>query len=242
MEPNSIDIEKMFAEAVKASEDTGEKAPEIYGDGYRETAKQADTEVLEQDTPKKRTPELKPPSPSFEQSPEPVPRATPTIPKQEPLVKQPVPRADFLPNKKITVESITKIIEMKQLLDKYNPTEKEFVTGYFQSEKDDVAQVIYSALTANQRDLDALNKIVVAKKHTAADRAFYLMDLDNNSIEAVYEQVSLIVGEVGETERVRDNNKIKVCRTLERAISEMPDDVFLYIKRLQDFTNKALAQ
>lgn len=222
MEPNNIDIKEMFAEAVKTSENNGEKAPEIYGDGYREIAKQADTEVLEQNTPKKRTPELKSPSPSFEQ--------------------QPVPKAAFLPNKKITVESITKIIEMKQLLDKYNPTEKEFVTSYFQSEKDDIAQVIYSALTANQRDLDALNKIVVAKKHTAAERAFYLMDLDNNSIEAVYEQVSLIVGEVGERERVGDNNKIKVCRTLERAISEMPDDVFLYIKRLQDFTNKALAQ
>lgn len=140
----------------------------------------------------------------------------------------------------LSVDSIDKIIKMKETLDSYDKKELEFVMGYFQKDKKDAPEIIYSALTIERRGLDALNKIVKARNNTAAERAFYLMELDNGSIEAIYEQIEMIAGGLEETPSVNTSNKIEICRTLENAIANMSNDVFKFIDKLQEFTNIAI--
>lgn len=246
MDFDKFDIDQMFAEAAGAAEETGEKDPENYG----KNPPKAEFEVKTK--PKKETskakPEAKVEQPKVEQEKpkveKPVERPV-EKPKQEPVKDRLGPLLKQN-DKRITidglnVESISRIIEMKEILDNYNATELKFVKGYFQNEKGAPAEIIYKALTTNTRGLDALNKIVLARGHTAADRAFYLMELDFNSIEAIHEQVDLLTGELEDAGKVTEINKIKICRLLEKAISEMPDDVFLYINKLQEFTNKAIS-
>lgn len=249
MDFDKFDIDQMFAEAAGAAENTGEKDPENYG----KNPPKAEVEVKTK--PKKETnkakPEAKVEQPKVEQEKpveKPVERPVEKPvekPKQEPVKDRLGPLLKQNDKRIITdglnVESINRIIEMKEILDNYNATELKFVKGYFQNEKGAPAEIIYKALTANTRGLDALNKIVLARGHTAADRAFYLMELDFNSIEAIYEQVDLLTGELEDAGKVTEINKIKICRLLEKAISEMPDDVFLYINKLQEFTNKAIS-
>lgn len=141
----------------------------------------------------------------------------------------------------LSVKAIEKVIKMKETLDNYEAKELEFVKGYFQQDEESSSEIIFSALTIERRGLDALNKIVIARNHSAAERAFYLMELDNNSIESIYEQIELIVGGFDKpTPAVSASNKIEVCRILENSIANMPDDVFKFIDKLQDFTNIAL--
>lgn len=243
---DKLDIDQMFAEAAGAAESTGEKDPENYG----KNPPKAEFEVKTK--PKKETnkvkPEVKVEQPKVEQEkPKVEKRVERSVekPKQEPVKDRLGPLLKQNDKKVITdglnVESIGRIIEMKEILDNYNATELNFVKGYFQNEKGTPAEIIYKALTANTRGLDALNKIVIARGHTAADRAFYLMELDFNSIEAIHEQVELLIGELEDVGKVTEINKIKICRILEKAISEMPDDIFVYINKLQEFTNKAIS-
>jgi hypothetical protein len=142
----------------------------------------------------------------------------------------------------LNVELVEKIIKMKEILDSYENKELEFVKGYFNHDGKEIgaSEVIFSALTIDKRGLDALSKIVIARNHDAAERAFYLMELDNYSIEAIHEQVNLIVGELDSISSVNSSNKIQVCRLIENAISSMPSDAFKLINKLQDFTNIAI--
>lgn len=248
---DGLDIESMFAEAVEASENTGEKDPTSYG----KNAKKED--VKEIDKEKKKIESAKSPEKSIQNKKENKVIEQPIAKQPEREIKSEIKRPEMKkeiesqntlsqkPLVKINAESldvlsITRIIEMKEILDNYNERERAFIQGYFQQDKDSVAEIIYSALTAEQRGLDALNKIVVAREHSSAERAFYLMELDNNSIEAIHEQINLLTGELDNIDGITDINKIKVCRTLEGAISKMDNNVFLYINKLQEFASKAL--
>lgn len=249
---DGLDIENMFAEAIEASENTGEKDPTTYGkNSKKEVAKDADKEnqktestkpienlthnkkvekPIEQPvTIKQSEKEIKSEVKESEVKKEIEPHNTLS---QKPLVKINIESLDVL--------SITRIIEMKEILDNYNERERAFIQGYFQQDNDSVAEIIYSALTAEQKGLDALNKIVIAREHSSAERAFYLMELDNNSIEAIHEQINLLTGELDNIDGINNVNKIKVCRILESVISKMDNNVFLYINKLQEFASKAL--
>lgn len=239
---DKLDIDQMFAEAAGAAENTGEKDPENYSKNPPKAEVKVETKSKKETN--KAKPESKVEQPKIEQEKPKVERPV-EKPKQEPVKDRLGPLLKQNDKKVITdglnVESIGRIIEMKEILDNYNATELKFVKGYFQNEKGTPAEIIYKALTANTRGLDALNKIVIARGHTAADRAFYLMELDFNSIEAIHEQVDLLTGELEDVGKVTEINKIKICRILEKAISEMPDDIFVYINKLQEFTNKAIS-
>lgn len=248
---DGLDIENMFAEAVGASENTGEKDPTTYGkNSKKEVAKDTDKENQKTESIKsieKLTDNEK----SIEQ-----PVTIKQIKQPEKEIKSEVKESKIKkeveshntsqkPFVKINTESldvlsITRIIEMKEILDNYNERERTFIQGYFQQDNDYVAEIIYSALTAEQRGLDALNKIVIAREHSSAERAFYLMELDNNSIEAIHEQINLLTGELENIDGINNVNKIKICRTLESVISKMDNNVFLYINKLQEFASKAL--
>lgn len=242
MDFDKLDIDQMFAEAAGAAENTGEKDPENYSKNPPKAEVKVETKSKKETN--KAKPESRVEQPKIEQENPKVERPV-EKPKQEPVKDRLGPLLKQNDKKVITdglnVESIGRIIEMKEILDNYNATELKFVKGYFQNEKGTPAEIIYKALTANTRGLDALNKIVIARGHTAADRAFYLMELDSNSIEAIHEQVDLLTGELEDVGKVTEINKIKICRILEKAISEMPDDVFVYINKLQEFTNKAIS-
>lgn len=242
MDFDKLDIDQMFAEAAGAAENTGEKDPENYSKNPPKAEVKVETKSKKETN--KAKPEVKVEQPKVEQEKPKVERPV-EKPKQEPVKDRLGPLLKQNDKKVITdglnVESIGRIIEMKEILDNYNATELKFVKGYFQNEKGTPAEIIYKALTANTRGLDALNKIVIARGHTAADRAFYLMELDFNSIEAIHEQVDLLTGELEDVGKVTEINKIKICRILEKAISEMPDDIFVYINKLQEFTNKAIS-
>lgn len=239
---DKLDIDQMFAEAAGAAENTGEKDPENYSKNPPKAEVKVETKSKKETN--KAKPESRVEQPKIEQENPKVERPV-EKPKQEPVKDRLGPLLKQNDKKVITdglnVESIGRIIEMKEILDNYNATELKFVKGYFQNEKGTPAEIIYKALTANTRGLDALNKIVIARGYTAADRAFYLMELDFNSIEAIHEQVDLLTGELEDIGKVTEINKIKICRILEKAISEMPDDVFVYINKLQEFTNKAIS-
>lgn len=244
-------IEEMFAAAATAAEDTGEGNV-----GGKEEVKKVEpkVETKPKETPKavEPKPEPKPepkveekqPEPKVETKPEPekeVSREPEREPEREPLVSS---KERGIIHQGISEDSIYRILEMNALFNKFSDTEKKFVSKYFGIDPKDesvLPKVIYETLTADRRSLDALNKIVVARNETPAERAFYLMDLDNNSIEAIYEQVDLLTGDLGNTGRVNNENKIKVCRAIEASISSMPNDVFAYIDKLQSFANKALS-
>lgn len=239
---DKLDIDQMFAEAAGAAENTGEKDPENYSKNPPKAEVKVETKSKKETNKAKSEPKVE--QPKIEQEKPKVERPV-EKPKQEPVKDRLGPLLKQNDKRVITdglnVESIGRIIEMKEILDNYNATELKFVKGYFQNEKGTPAEIIYKALTANTRGLDALNKIVIARGYTAADRAFYLMELDFNSIEAIHEQVDLLTGELEDIGKVTEINKIKICRILEKAISEMPDDVFVYINKLQEFTNKAIS-
>lgn len=245
MKFTGLNVEDMFAEAVNASENTGEDNPENYGKDATKNNKVAlKTEEkikVKEETPKINSKSIKENKSQNADKDNVKDETQMMIDKKErlgPLIKSDNNRL----NENVNIKSIERIIEMKDILDNYNTTELKFVKGYFQHEKGTHAEIIYKALTANYRGLNALNKIVAARGHTSADRAFYLMELDNNSISDIYEQVDLLTGELGEPGKVSEINKIKVCRVLEKSIAEMADDVFTYINRLQEFTNKAISE
>lgn len=244
---DGLDLEDMFAEAVEASESTAGDNPELYSKNAKikdpvievvkepvvtkqpETAKEIIQPVVE--AKKEVVEKIERPVEIIKEVEKPI-----VIEKVEPLIK-PQENVDL---SNINVNVINRIIEMKEILDNYSDREKSFIKGYFQNEDDHISQVIYSALTANRRGLDALNKITTARGHKSAERAFYLMELDNNSVEAIYEQINLLTGELDNLDRVNDSNKIKICRSLEKVIADMDESVFLYINKLQEFTSKAL--
>lgn len=238
-----MDIEKMFAEAASAAEDTGEKIP---GEKPKEeSVKVTQTEVIK--------PQEKKDEPKVQQVTEQskIEKTTPTV---EPKVEQPEPKfvePERKPNvpvssgKGVTEESIEKILLMNMTFDKFDKTQKDFVSSYFQLEETaepNVSKVIFKALVASQRDLDALKKIVEAKGFDPAERAFFLMGLENIIIEDIYEQLDLLTGELGQAGKVNELNKLAVCRKIEHVISGMPKDMFTYIERLQEFTNIAISK
>lgn len=245
---NFDDIEKMFAAAAEAEEDTGE------GNVGGKTVNQEKPKPKEQPKP---TPKVEKPKPAEEPKATPKPKVEPKPePKPEPILRQerrsePEARKSlvgsktetlFDVNKGISEKSITKVLRMSAEFSKLQKNEKLFVAGYFQSDEADefaVPKIIYGALTANVRNLEALERITTAKREDPAERAFYLMDLNNDNIEAIYEQVELLTGELGEIERVNSENKINICRKIEKAISGMPDDIFSYIDKLRRLTSIA---
>lgn len=238
----SLDIDEMFAAAASAAEDTGEDDV-----GGKEDAKKAEVEKPKA-KPAGKTVETEKPAP--EKAPEkavekPIEKESKIAekPKRTPIAKQ--AGGIMGASKEITEASIAKILDMNETFEKFTENQKSFVSGYFQLEEDEsdnISKIIYRALTASERDLDALAKIVVAKGKEPADRAFFLMELDNSVVEDVYEQVELLTGELGQSGRVTDKNKLKVCRKVEGVIDKMPKDVFTYIEKLQVFTNKAISK
>ena len=235
------DIDAMFKEAAGAAEETGEG--NVGGKSTIEPTK---------------------PEPRLDPKPQPQAQPKPEESKPEPAKKtEPVAKVDTVKEKApenipvltekptggilntqkgVTEDSIGRILDMNETFAKFDETQKDFVSGYFQLEEGekDISKVIYRALIASQRDLDALKKIVKAKGYAAAERAFYLMGLENSIIEDIYEQVEILTGELGAKGNVTDSNKLNVCRKIEGVIAEMPKDVFTYIEKLQIFTNKAV--
>lgn len=218
-----LDIDEMFAAAASAAEDTGEDDV-----GEKEEVRETKVEKAKAKPAEKIVEAEKP---AEEKS------------KSIPTVKQ--TGGIMGASREITEASIEKILDMNKTFEKFTESQKSFVSGYFQleeNESNNVSKIIYRALTASERDLDALDKIVIAKGKEPADRAFFLMELDNSVIEDVYEQVELLTGELGQPGRVTDTNKLKVCRKVEGVIDKMPKDVFTYIEKLQMFTNKAISK
>lgn len=256
------DIDKMFAEAAGAAEDTGEKGMGMYSDDPKETKEPAKADVKEPvavTKPEVKTetkPEVKTKQDPVKQEPvkkvepakkpEPAKKAekeeAPKPVESKPVVQDRQAGGILNSSKGITEEAIGRILDMNETFAKFDDTQKDFVSGYFQLEEGNknVSTVVYRALIASKRDLDALSQIVVAKGHSAAERAFFLMGLENYNIEDIYEQVELLTGDLGEVGQVTDGNKLKVCRKVEGVIAEMPKDVFTYIEKLQQFTDKAL--
>lgn len=257
---NFDDIEKMFAAAADAEEDTGEG--NFGGTATKQEQPKPAPKVEKQEPVEKPKVSPKPkPEPKVEAAPEPKvePKPEPKVePKPEPKkTARPEPKPEtesrrslvgsktetlFDVNKGVSEDSITKILRMNSEFNKLQKNEKLFVSGYFQSDGADdfaIPKVIFGALTANVRDLDALERITTAKRENPAERAFYLMDLNNDNIEAIYEQVELLTGELGKSDRVSNENKIQVCRKIEKAISGMPDDIFAYIDKLRKLTGIA---
>lgn len=229
-----VDINAMFAEAAGAAE--ADKDDKLVGG--KTPPKEEHTQVSK---PAEQTKEKDYSRPS--EVVKPVEEVKPEIfetPKQAAEVKKEPIIQSQRTVKGLSVENIGKVIKMKETLDSYDKKELEFVMGYFQKDEKDAPEIIYSALTIERRGLDALHKIVAARNSTAAERAFYLMELDNGSIEAIYEQIEMIAGGLEETPSVNTNNKIQICRTLESAIANMSNDVFKFIHRLQEFTNIAI--
>ena len=243
-----IDDEAMFANAAAASEDTGEKDMSNY------TVEKKDAPAIE-DAILRRKPVSKP-----DQTPTPVkvtedlkkakeskkvevvvkPEKTKEHEKEE--VVKPKQVEQFNHKQGITPDSVRKILEMSEVLGSYKTDEREFVKRYFNSNESHDAEVIYAALTANPRELDALNKIVVAKNQSSADRAFYLMELNNEAVGDIFEQIQLLTDELGDAGTVTDGNKLKVCRAIEKVIADMPTEMFTYIHKLQEFTTKAITK
>lgn len=252
MEFNGLDVDSMFAAAAGAAEDSGEKEMDNYGKNPKDNkSTKTTTAVAEPPKVEKKVEPVKvEPVKQPERKPEPVPAPTPVRevvketardPEPKPLLNE-RPSGIINTSKGITEDAIGKILEMNQIYTKFDDTQKEFVSGYFKLDEGDngVEKVIYKALIASQRDLDALSKIVDAKGFDPAGRAFFLMELDNSIIEDVFEQVELLTGELGKSSRVTDSNKLTICRKIEGIISEMDKDVFTYIEKLQTFTNKAV--
>lgn len=258
-----MDIEKMFAAAATAAEDTNEGNV-----GGKETVKESPKEerrsnpapvkqepVKKPDTEKQKNEELsKGATKAKEEASASENTGTRNNGKDKDIYVTPhtekTEREPIVSSKDrgiiksgVTQDSITKILEMSTVFSKFSATEKEFVARYFGLEvadKDLVAGVVYSALTANERELDAISKLVIARGESPAERAFYLMGLDNNSVEAVAEQVDLLTGDLGNVGRVNSENKIAVCRKIESSISSMTNDVFAYIVKLQAFAHIAI--
>ena len=228
---NGINIDQMFAEAASAAEETGEKDPKKYSEQGAVVEPSLETK----------------PEPALEIKPESVAEVKPTpAPEIQPELKskvesKPLPVEPVLGNR-LTVLDVSKVLQMKKVLDTYNDTERNFIMRYFESSEALEAEVIFNALTKNPNELEALSNIVKARKSSAAERAFYLMDLSNEDIIAIYDEVELLTGELGESGTLTDKNKISVCRSIEKAISAMPEEVFAYIDKLQEFTSKAISE
>lgn len=242
-----MDIEKMFADAAAAAEDTGEKG--VGEKPKQEPAKVTQTEVVKPQE-KKEAPKAEP---VVEQPAVSEPKAeklTPVVETskvEEPKIVEPErkPNVPVSTGKGVTEDAIEKILLMNMTFDKFDKTQKDFVSSYFQLEESaepSVSKVIFKALVASQRDLDALKKIVEAKGFEPAERAFFLMGLENMIIEDIYEQLDLLTGELGQAGKVNESNKLAVCRKIEGVVSAMPKDVFTYIERLQEFTNIAISK
>lgn len=241
-----IDDEAMFANAAAASEDTGEKDMSYY------TLEKKDEPAIEdailrrkpvsksEQTPVKVAEDLK----KAKKEKETI-AAVKSIEGKEPKeieVVKPKQAEQFNHKQGITPNSVRKILEMSQVLGSYKADEREFVKRYFNSNESHDAEVIYAALTANPRELDALNKIVIAKNQSSADRAFYLMELNNEAIGDIFDQIQLLTDELGSSGTVTDKNKLKVCRAIEKVIADMPTEMFAYIHKLQEFTTKAITK
>lgn len=257
----STDIDKMFQEAAGAAEETGEKDLGAYSQTPTKHVEPTNTVSKEPQTVAKTEPAKQPEKPVEVKRQEPIkkeetvqtkPESTykPVEKKSEPVkVEERKPSTQdrnhggiISTSKGITEESIGRILDMNKIFDQFDDSQKDFVSGYFQldEDEDDVSKIIYRALVASQRDIDALSKIVEARSYQAAERAFFLMGLDNSSIEDIYEQVDLLTGELGDSGKVTDSNKLNLCRKIEGVIAAMPKDVFTYIEKLQQFTNKAV--
>lgn len=239
MDFNGLDIDKMFEVAAGAAEDTGEKDPALLGKKEQKIVVKEDTVPEKTEKRKKVQETIQPeekvvPKPkqfeSFEQKREPVrERLGPRIGGKNTLAEG------------ITINSIQKIIEMKAILEKYKKDEVDFAESYFNTDTGNTSDLIYRALNANVRSLEALDNIVEAKGKQSAERAFYLMELGIGEISSIIEQINLLTGALEEFDRVTETNKIKACRELERIISEMDNNIFIYIEKLQLFTNKAIS-
>lgn len=241
MDFNELDIDKMFEAAAGAAEDTGEKDPALLGKKEQKIVVKEDTvpekterrkKVQETIQPEEKVVPVPKPKPfeSFEQKREPVrERLGPRIGGKNTLEEG------------ITINSIQKIIEMKAILEKYKKDEVDFAESYFNTDSGNISDLIYRALNANVRSLEALDNIVEAKGKQSAERAFYLMELGIGEISSIIEQINLLTGALDEFDRVTETNKITACRGLERIISEMDNNIFIYIEKLQLFTNKAIS-
>lgn len=168
----------------------------------------------------------------------------PVVKEKEPVVKETktVEKRRFNVNEEgLTRRAVEKILVMNNKLNSYTKEEKDFVVAYFGKEnKEGNAEAIYSALTADPRELKALNIIVLAKKKDSAERAFYLMELDNFVISDVFKQVSMLPGKLEDFGEITNQNKLKVCREIEKAIANMPPKAVASLSKLQEFTKEAL--
>lgn len=229
-----IDIEKMFKEAAAAGEDTGEGNV-----GGKETIKK---EIQSTPTPAKQNTPAPQNAPASK--PEPVVQAPTPVSKPEPVVQTPTPVA--VPPKRIaaiqteglTENLISKILLMNMKLESFDVKQQGFVSGYFGIEDKSPETVIFKALTASQSDLNALKNLVTSRSLDPAERAFFLIGLSNMELDDIQEQLKLITGEF-EPIRTNDSNKLDVCRKTEKLISSLQKDIFVYIEKLQDFTNLA---
>lgn len=243
---NGLDLDEMFKDAVKASEDTGEDnvgektakdSPKKAEPTPKETHKpevKAKPEPVK--APKKEPkPEPKYVEPAVEKEPE---RRAPLIQKEEKLgpIRQARPSVN---TDRIDADAIGRILDMDKILNEYSTDELNFVQGYLNVDNGDYANIIHKALITSRRDLEALDEIVEARSKDYAERAFYLMELDPVTIRNVYNQIDIIVGGLEHIDSVTDSNKINICRTIEKHISNMDKNQFSLINKLQIFTNKA---
>ena len=236
-----MDIEKMFAEAAAASEDTGEGNV-----GGKETAKKeaqsAPTPTKQNTSAPQSTPAPKPEPVVQKPTPEPAP--TP-VSKPEPVVQTQAPAAISSPQRIAAIQTegltenlISKILLMNMKLESFDVKQQGFVSGYFGIENKSPQTVIFKALTASQSDLNALKNLVTSRSLDPAERAFFLIGLSNFELDDIQEQLKLITGEF-EPNRTNDSNKLDVCRKTEKLISSLQKDIFVYIEKLQEFTNLA---
>ena len=127
---------------------------------------------------------------------------------------------------------------MNMKLESFDVKQQGFVSGYFGIENKSTQTVIFKALTASKSDLNALRNLVTSRSLDPAERAFFLIGLSNMEIDNIQEQLKLITGEF-EPMKTGDSNKLDVCRKTEKLISSLQKDIFVYIEKLQEFTNLA---
>lgn len=264
----TIDIDKMFKEAAGAAEETGEENPAKFGSDdvqEQEAVEAREQEVVEtNEQPEMQQPE---PQPAPQPTPKPTPKPTPQ-PKPQPK-PQPAPQRQQRPQQPtpnpspqrparsapqpmqtpkpagsvdLNVDTVTRVLKMNSMLAKIDDNERKFIVNYFAKDSENpLAETIYNAFIVEKQDIEALEKVVVSRGHSAADRAFFLIGLPNHVIQTIFEQVDRLNrgSESSDLPVVNDTNKIEACRTLEGAISRMDETMISHINKLIEFASLA---
>lgn len=215
-----IDIDKMFAEAASAAEDSGESELLAKSKKQNEVSEEVKVEA--------------------------APKESPTITpdedtKESSNISNTVSEHRNSNEIILNSEIVNNILNMQKVLSKLTDSEKGFIMRYYKDEEPSEGSTIYNAFIAKESDLRALKQVLDSKKESPANRAFFLIALKNEEIRNIYIQIGRLNNNIDESQipEITDNNKINACRSLESAISALDDNTINNISKLIEFTSHA---